>query len=281
MNRSRRMAAVVCCWMLASLPLEGQSTPAVLDEPSSGEPNLFDAPRAAPPATQAAPPLTYPPPRAYRLRPPPPQAFWDGVSYRRALNEAYRAGRYDEFRDQQYEHNHREAKLRERRVLSQHMVALREGRSHLRNGDFQRAIAALTLAARLDQGDPVSRIHLAQARLAVGHFPEAGAALYRALQLQPELVYHEWALNDYYPQPPDLERFLSQLRARLAASNASIDEWFLLGAMEMQLGNGDAAHAAFRRVDYWLPQNDLVRAYLEISRPPARVAVQPPAAQRP
>ncbi len=133
-----------------------------------------------------------------------PHAFygvppWSGD--RRAIVNAYRTARDEQRRDEARYFNEQDMNRRKERLLSTHAEALAAGLERLRSGDHAQAVVALTLAAELDQGDPACRMHLAQARLALRQYDEAGRVLRRALQLQPKLVYADLHLERYFDTP--------------------------------------------------------------------------------
>ncbi|MBU0641529.1 MAG: tetratricopeptide repeat protein [Planctomycetes bacterium] len=156
---------------------------------------------------------------------------------------------------------------RRERLLSTQERALRLGVSQMRAGDYVRALITLTMAAELDNGDPSCRIHLAQARLARGHYEEAGKVLRRALQLQPKLVYVPLHLQACYPDATTFDAHVDALAAHLQQNRASVDAYFLLGFLEFQRGNYDESYAAFRRVARVWPEDDLTQAYLKVTKP--------------
>jgi len=139
----------------------------------------------------------------------------------------------------------------------------------LGDGEIERAIVALTLAAKLNQADPACRIHLAQARLAQGHYLEAALALRRGLQLQPKLVYADLHLAQCYRDENALNEYTDKLVAWVRENEARPEVYFLLGFLEFQRGDFDAAHAAFERVSKAMPNDDLTGEYLGITKPAA------------
>jgi tetratricopeptide (TPR) repeat protein len=234
--------------------------------------------------------LRYPPHRSYALdrryredaryyrtyRHPPTAPFYPlpGVSYgygpygvHRWLADAYYAGRYDERYDRQHRFNRRDMRRRKQRLLDKHEQAVEAGLEQLRRGETARAIVAFTLAAKLNQGDPACRIHLAQARLAEGHYGEAALALRRALELQPKLVYVDLHLQEYYASAGVLDESTDRLAQWVNENDARGDVPFLLGFFEFQRGDFAAAHAAFERAAQDLPDDDLTHDYLEITKP--------------
>ena len=184
----------------------------------------------------------------------------------REYRELYRARRSELRKDEEHQRAVRETDERTQRILSQHERALRSGVQLLQTGETQRAVVALTLAAKLNHGDPACRVHLAQARLALGHYREGGLALRRGLELQPHLVYLDLHLSDYYAEPESLNTYTDKLRTWTEQNKAGWEEYFLLGFFEFQRGAFAASHEAFARVAALRPKDDLAQSYLEITK---------------
>ena len=140
----------------------------------------------------------------------------------------------------------------------------------MRAGRFRAALVALTLAGELNQGDAACRLHLAQTRVALGHDKEAAEVLRRALQLQPKLVAMPLNLDRYYPEPENFASDIDALATRLAQRQATADEYFLLGFMQFQRGNFDAAYAAFEHTAAEMPKDELTQSYLQLTKPASR-----------
>lgn len=195
-----------------------------------------------------------------------------GFGWTPGLGDAYLAGRMDQFNFERYEFNILDMNRRKERILSNQQKALVLGLERLRDGDYARSVVALSMAADLDQGDPACRIHLAQARLALGHYDEAGKVLRRALQLQPKLAYADLHIERYYPTEQTLESLTNQLVATLRSRRVSADELFLAGYLEYQRGRFTAAYNAFSRVAESMRDDSLTRVFLGITRPAVIVA---------
>lgn len=192
---------------------------------------------------------------------------FDPVSAEWGLQGAYLARRDEDRRRLLKLYNFRDMRDRKERLLNQHEQTLRSGLLSLRAGDMQRAIAMLTLAAKLNQGDPAARVHLAQARLASGHYEDAARALRRAFQLQPKLIYLDLELDSYYQHAGSLARYTAALRAWLGEHRSSTEVHFLLGYLQFQLGEYDAAHSSFLRVAGASPRDELTRSFLSVTKP--------------
>ena len=192
---------------------------------------------------------------------------YDPSRIHQSLIDVYRAQRYIERKERERRRNRREMAQRELRLLDRHERALAAGLEQLKGGDAARATVALTLAAKLNQGDPACRIHLAQARLAQGHYREAALALRRALELQPKLVYTDLHLQRYHHSEGALGRYTDALRRWLDENPARPEVYFLLGFFEFQQGEFAAAHRAFERVQSAIPDDELTCDYIEITKP--------------
>ena len=236
---------------------------------SAGDDDYDDdaRPRALRPGDPAAFFVRYP-----WLAPGYPGHYHYGLDPRwpRTWQELHRAQRYERDRDRARRFNERDMARRAQRLLSAHGQALADGVAQLRAGDYRRAVVTLTLASELNQGDPACRIHLAQARLALGHDDEAAAVLRRALQLQPTLAHRDLDLDTYYPDDGTFAAHVDALAARLArpAAQRSAELHFLLGFLEFQRGRYDEAHAALRTAARAAPQDNLTRRLLTTTQPP-------------
>jgi tetratricopeptide (TPR) repeat protein len=160
---------------------------------------------------------------------------------------------------------------RKLQLLRANSQATEAGIAALRAGKFREALIALTRAADLDEGDPICRIHLVQARVALGHDAEAARVLRRALELQPKLVSLRLNLETYYAEPGVLDDHVNALKTRVKRRrNAPHDLHFLLGFLEFQRGHYDDAYGQFARIASAEPGDEYVQKYLELTRPAGR-----------
>lgn len=179
--------------------------------------------------------------------------------------EAYRSGRADERYDRQRRFNERDMAARKARLLTQHEQAVNAGLKRMSAGQYSQALAAFSLAARLNQGDAACRIHLAQTQLALGRYADAGAALRRALQLQPELAYLDLHLERYYKNEKELGHYAAQLASWLRVNTVEPEVYFLFGYVQFQLGNHERAHRAFSRVREVMPGDELTNEFIGLT----------------
>lgn len=206
----------------------------------------------------AWPPGTYWPPGAIQ--------FYDPFGTQWAIMQAYEAGRLAERYDAEQERAQRDAAERRQRAATAHGRALEAGLEKLKAGEYARAISALTLAAKLNQGDPACRIHLAQARLALGHYDLAARVLRRALQLQPKLIYVDLKLDSYYPDDVSLKEFSTSLGKWIGEHGATPEIHFLAGFVDFERGEFAAAHESLVQAARGLKRDDLTRDLLELTR---------------
>lgn len=240
------------------------------------EPGGVGGPSSAPPRRQeiayyAGYPVSY-----YY---PTDTSWWDtgpvypnpyNTDYGVAPRQLYRGQRYVYERERGRRFNEADMQRRRERALTSSEKALRTGLGDLKAGDYEQAVVALTMATQLNQGDPASRIHLAQAQMAMGHYDEAAAALRRALQLQPNLKFIPLDLGKYYSDPDDFDQQVERLCAYVKAHPVTADVYFLLGYMEFQREDFAQANAAFQIALRGAPNDALVREYVKLTKPPSR-----------
>lgn len=159
------------------------------------------------------------------------------------------------------------------RLLNYHDQALQQGLDHLRAGEYQKAVLKFTMASKLNEGDPASRIHLAQARLALGHYAEAAAVLRRALQLQPKLIYADLELDSFFPEEGTLKKATQRLGEWMHDATPTAEIEFLYGFFQFQCENLDSAHRAFQRAAVGLRKDNLTHDLLEVTKPASMSAV--------
>lgn len=186
----------------------------------------------------------------------------------RNYREWHRARRKAEREDRECKQNERDMRERRERLLNTHRRALSAGVERLREGEYRQAVLALELAADLNHGDPACRIHLAVARVALGHDGEAAAALLRALELQPKLVPIQLELERNCSSDAEYARLVAGLRARLKdKGHPTSREWYLLGFLEFQRNRLDAAYDAFIRARPGLPDDERLARFVRLTKP--------------
>jgi tetratricopeptide (TPR) repeat protein len=204
-----------------------------------------------------------------------PTSYYFRYPYRSRIGEYIALSEYERFRYNRDRHR-REMEVRKAHLLNKHEQALSSGLRLLKRGEYEQALVALTLAAKLNHGDPACRIHLAQTRLARGHYREAGLVLRRALQLQPKLAYADLHLDRYYHQERELDQYTDDLDRWVREHATHAEVHFLLGYLEFQRGDFSRAHAAFRHAEKGFTNDDLTRDFLAVTKPATPVARQQP-----
>ncbi|MCA9244102.1 MAG: tetratricopeptide repeat protein [Phycisphaerales bacterium] len=157
--------------------------------------------------------------------------------------------------------NLQDSNRRAERLLSRHRAAYEEGATLLRAGQTRAAIAKLTLATQLNHADPAARILLSQARLSLGEYEAAGAALRRAFELQPNAVYESLSLDEYHPEV-GLGARTDELAAWMARESASKDVYLLRAYLEWRRGKLDVARAALERLLKADPDDEPAKALM-------------------
>ncbi len=185
-------------------------------------------------------------------------------NWRRLRRAQYREAE----REQEHERHKRFLRRRGEQLKAANREATYDGIALLRAGAYRQAAIVLVRAGELDQGDAGSRLHLALARMALGHDAEAAQALRRALELQPKLVPMQLNLADNYISPEEFARHVDALAERLVG-RADVDgaEHFLLGFMEFQRGRYDAAHAALAKAAPHFSRDDRLKMLLSLTKP--------------
>lgn len=156
------------------------------------------------------------------------------------------------------------------RLLTRSEAAIGEGLDLQRSGDYRRAMLSFRLAAELNQSDPASRIHLAQSLLALRQYPSAGAALRRALSLQPKLVFVslDWSADfESAAAWDEVVETMERWYAGVAGDRLPADSAFLVGYVRFSQGDWAGAQEAFRLAAARGKWDDALRALLELSAP--------------
>ncbi len=192
--------------------------------------------------------------------------FGQGAPFGSSPGQDYIAVREYEIDVAQRFFNVNEMELRRERLLSANEKAQRSGLEQFRRGDYAASVVAFTLASELNHGDPASRVHLAQARLALGHYDAAARAIRRALELQPKLIFVPLRLERHYANSRDFTRHVQALEEYVGAKPSG-DLQFLLGFFQFQRGEFDDAHKAFRAALRYDPSDEHCKQFLDITMP--------------
>ncbi len=157
--------------------------------------------------------------------------------------------------------NLEDSNRRAERLIARHRIAYEEGAALLRAGQTRAAVTRLSMATQLNHADPAARIVLSQARLALGDYEAAGAALRRAFELQPNAIYEELPLEEYHADG-GLGARIDELAAWMARESASRDVYLLRAYLEWRRGKLDVARAALERLLQADPDDEPAKALL-------------------
>lgn len=174
--------------------------------------------------------------------------------------------------DRGYEEGYRDGWLAAQREQSSDRradaqgIAMAEGVEKFRKRDYGGAVRHLMLAAKMDQGDPISRLHAAYALVALQHYDDAFLLLKRALQLQPALLNLNMDVRDQYDDLAEFNRHINQLHQDAEASPGDPAVWTLLGFYRFHADDPVGGYHAIRHALKLNPKDRWVGKLHEITR---------------
>ncbi len=186
-----------------------------------------------------------------------------------AFDEGYWEGRRDGRRYAEWERRYELG----RRSYAE---AMSDGVAAFRNAEYSQAVRHFIRAAKLNQGDPASRIHAAHAMVAIGRYQEALPALRRAFQLQPKIAYLALDIRRDYGPKADFDAHLKALAdaAREAEDDPAL--WLLLGYYQFFSGRESQALASLTKADELAAGDFMTDALLDAARMVAPASKPPP-----
>lgn len=155
--------------------------------------------------------------------------------------------------------------MRRLRGESVYEAAMADGIEAFREADYSLAVRSFLHAAKRDQGDPIARLHAAQALTALGHYDEAFDVVRRAFQLQPNLAYLPLDVRGGYEDVSAFNAHVDKLRGAASAES----QWkasALLGYLLYYSDEPAGAYRAFRRAAQSVPHDPFVAQMLEAAR---------------
>ncbi|MCP4590682.1 MAG: hypothetical protein GY842_08055 [bacterium] len=141
--------------------------------------------------------------------------------------------------------------------------AMSDGLQSFRGGDYSQAVRNFIRAAKINQGDPASRIHAGHAMVAIGRYYEALPALRRAFQLQPKIAYLALDIRRDYGDPADFRAHTQALRTAAEEENDDPALWLLLGYHQFYSGREADALESLTKADKLGPGDFMTEALLD------------------
>ena len=204
-------------------------------------------------------------PRRYRDRYPRGYGCWHGSPYgfgdfgTTIFDDGYVGGFHDGRRFQKWQ---TKAEL----GLNSYLKAMQQGNAAFRSGDYGSAARQFILAAKLNQGDPASRLHTVHALVALGHYADAVPALRRAVQLQPRLLFLPLDIRGEYGQPEDFAVHLGRLADAAETHPDDAGLWLLLGYYQFFSDAGPAAARSLSKAAELAPDDSVARRLYQAAR---------------
>lgn len=175
---------------------------------------------------------------------------------------------FDEGYQEGWRDGRRHAEWEQRAELGReaYVEGMSQGLEAFRHGDYSAAVRHFVRSAKLNQGDPASRIHAAHAMVAIGRYKEALPALRRAFQLQSKIAYLAIDIHRDYGRPQDFDNHYAQLQR--AAEEAKDDPalWLLLGYYQYFSGREADALASLKKSDKLAPDDFMTGALLDAAK---------------
>lgn len=182
---------------------------------------------------------------------------YDPTDFHSDLEDAYSQGVTDGRNEQRF-------REQAERGLASYQRAMADGHEAFRREDYSAASRAYTLAAQLNQGDPVSRLEAAQAQIALGRHAAAGKMLRRAFAIEPRIAYLPLNLRDAYAKPADFETHIGLLRKAASDQADDVDVLFALAFCEHFGGDSAAAKKCLDQAQALEPGNSVIAEFRQV-----------------
>ncbi len=175
------------------------------------------------------------------------------------LERAYRQGVEDGRNFERFE-------IQAERGVGSYQRAIAEGHTAFAAGRYADAARDFLLAARLNQGDPTSRLCGAHALIALGHYEQAAPLLRRAFDLQPRIAYLPLDVRTAYDRPADFQRHLDALCEASTGEPDNAELGSLLGYLYLFSERPEKALGILARGAELEPDDRLIRTLLGVAR---------------
>ena len=200
------------------------------------------------------PPLDYqqyPYPYAYGSSFNYPNQFYAPDPYS-GFGGGYIQGRHDERRFLEWKEHHDTNK-------KAFLAAMEEGAQLFREAEYAAALGRFVSAAKLNNGDPASRLHAAFCLVAIGNYDEAVLMLRRACQLQSQIPWLDIDIRSEYGPTVDFDAHLQRLETATQQSPDDAGLWMLLGFYHHCSGDQGKAYGAIARSHQMAPADRTIR----------------------
>ena len=173
--------------------------------------------------------------------------------------QAYIQGRHDERRFRDWKERHDRGKRA-------YAAAMSEGVRLFREADYAGALGRFVLAAKLNQGDPASRLHAGYAMVALGNYDDAVLIIRRAMQLQPKIPYLPLDIRSEYGPKVDFDAHRQRLGEAADAAEDDSGLWMLLGFYHYFSDDAPAAFEALAKAKELAPRDPIITDLHEAAR---------------
>lgn len=146
-------------------------------------------------------------------------------------------------------------------ALKDYRKALSAGHEDMARGDYASAVRWYLLAARLNEGDPGSRLCVAHAQVALGRYNEAAAMLRSALELQPKLVHIPVDVAAAFPNRSVFDAQLARVVDEAVRRQTDESLWLLAGYLRINTGDAAGAVQALTWATELNPRDGLVEQF--------------------
>ncbi len=206
-----------------------------------------------------------------------PRSFSSSPTPANALREFAASEGYDRGFEDGFEEGYRAAQqaIKGNRLATLHDAAMTQATEHFRSGRYGAAARNFLLAAKSDQGDPLSRLNAAHAMAALQHYSDAFLLIRRAFQLQPNLVYVPIDIREAYTNQAEFKKHLDKLTLEANSTKDDAELWALLGYYRFFSEQQADALRALRRAAQLAPSDPFVAKLMNAAR------ISTPASQNP
>ncbi len=156
---------------------------------------------------------------------------------------------------------------REELTLMAYEDLLTQGLQSFRARQYGSAARAFIAAAQKHHGDAGSRIHAAQALVAVGLYDEALVHVRRAVSLKPLLLYMNIDLRADYGVKGDFDKHVAALADSCKRHSDDLDQWLLLAYVQFFSPHPETCIEAVMKIQRIVPRDRLAERLTRAAKP--------------